>query len=305
MAPLDDLPTPSVPELTPRRIAGIYLVFGVLWILFSDILVYALVSDPEARFRVEATKGGLFVVVSGVLVYGLSARAQRRQRETAERLRQQTRELSIVHRIVRHNLRNVATVIAGRTETARETGEVEPHLTVVERKAGRLKTLAEKASLLRGISEQSTDQRVEQDLTKAVTDICAQYRSEHPDVTIEFDSPRRVETLVPARMGFAISELLENAIVHGKPGGTVAISLEADSDEIRITVEDDGPGLPEAERTAIEGNVEDVLTHSEGVGLWLVRLIVEKADGQLSVSESPLGGAAVTLSVPRVDDGGS
>ncbi|QSG15955.1 sensor histidine kinase [Halapricum desulfuricans] len=302
MAPFDDLPSPSLPELTARRIAATYFAFGVLWILFSDAVVYLFVPDPEARFRIEALKGGLFVVVSALLVYGLTARAHERQRETERRLRQQTRELSILHRIVRHNLRNIATVIGGRTETARETGEVEPHLEIVERKVDRLETLAEKANILRGISEQSADRRVEQDLTKAITEICAQLRAEHPDVTIEFDSPERVETLVPARMGFAISELLENAIVHGGPGGSVVISLAVNSDEIRIAVEDDGPGLPAGERTAIEGNVEDVLTHSEGLGLWLVRLIVEKADGHLTVTKSQLGGAAVTVSVPRVDN---
>ncbi|MCU4717458.1 sensor histidine kinase [Halapricum hydrolyticum] len=292
-----------MPELTPRRIAGVYLTFGVLWILFSDMVVYAFVSDPETRFRVEAAKGGLFVVVSGALVYWLSARAQQRQRETAERLRQQTRELSIFHRIVRHNLRNIATVIGGRTEAAREAGEVEPHLTVVERKADRLATLAEKASLLRGISAQSAGQRVEQDLAKAIAEICSQYQSAYPDASIEFDSPEHMTTLVPARMGFAVSELLENAIVHGGPDATVVVSLRADSETVKVTVEDDGPGLPDGERTAVEGDVEDVLTHSEGVGLWLVRLVVEKADGQLSVASSSLGGVAVTLSVPRADGG--
>ncbi|QSG04572.1 sensor histidine kinase [Halapricum desulfuricans] len=302
MVPFDDLPTLSLPELTARRIAATYFAFGVLWILFSDAVVYLFVPDPEARFRIEALKGGLFVVVSALLVYGLTERAHERQRETTRRLRQQTRELSILHRIVRHNLRNIATVIGGRIETARDADEVEPHLEVVERKAGRLATLAEKANLLRGVSAQSADHRVEQDLSQAITDICVQYRSDYPDATIAFDGPENLRTLVPARLGFAISELLENAVVHAGPNPTVVVSLTADGDAYRLAVADDGPGLPDSERTAVEGDVEDVLAHSEGVGLWLVRLIVEKADGGLSVSESSLGGAAVTLSVPRIDD---
>ncbi|QSG07693.1 sensor histidine kinase [Halapricum desulfuricans] len=302
MAPFDDLPSPSLPELTARRIAGVYFAFGVLWILFSDAIVYLFVSDPRTRFRIEATKGGLFVVISALLVYGLTARAHERQRETTQRLRQQTRELSILHRIVRHNLRNIATVIGGRVETARDADEVEPHLEVLERKADRLATLAEKANLLRGVSAQSADHRVEQDLSRAITDICAQYRSDYPDATIAFDGPENLRTLVPARLGFAITELLENAVVHGGPGATVTIELTADSEAIRVVVADDGPGLPDSERTAVKGDVEDVLAHSEGVGLWLVRLIVEKAGGRLSVSESSLSGTAVTLSVPRIDD---
>lgn len=302
MALLDDLSTLSLPELTARRIAGTYFAFGVLWILFSDAVVYLFVSDPGTRFRIEAVKGGLFVIVSALLVYGLTARAHERQRETERRLRQQTRELSILHRIVRHNLRNIATVIGGRTETARETGELEPHLKIVERKADRLATLAEKANLLRGVSAQSAGHRVEQDLSQAITEVCAQYRSDYPDARVEFCGPENLQTLVPARLGFAISELLENAVVHGGPSATVTVDLAADAEEIHLTVEDDGPGLPDVEQTAIEGDVEDVLAHSEGVGLWLVRLIVEKSSGHLSVSDSSLGGAAVTMSVPRVDD---
>jgi len=302
MAPFDDVPTPPLPELTARRIAGVYFAFGVLWIMFSDSIVYLLVSDPETQFRVETLKGGLFVVVSALLVYGLTARAHERQHETERRLRKQTRELSILHRIVRHNLRNIATVIGGRTETARNADETEPHLDVIERKADRLATLAKKANLLRGVSAQSASHYVEQDLSQAITEVCAQYRSDYPEATIEFDGPERLRTPVPARLGFAISELLENAVVHGGPDATVATGLTADSEEIHVTVEDDGPGLPDVEQTAIEGDVEDVLAHSEGVGLWLVRLIVEKADGRLSVSNSSLGGVAVTVSVPRVGE---
>jgi signal transduction histidine kinase len=265
-------------------------------------VLWLVVTDPAVRFQLEAGKGMLFVVTSALLVYWLTARARRDHERIQTRLRRQTRELSIFHRIVRHNLRNVATVISGRTEAARESADADPHLDVIERKADRLATLADKASLLRGVSSEEGGKHVKQDLTKAVADICRQRREAFPDATIEMEAPDCVETMAPARLGFAISELVENAIHHAGPEATVQVTVTADEATIRITVADDGPGLPDVERTAIEGNVEAILEHSEGVGLWLVRLIVENAGGTVALEESQLGGAAVTMTLPKIEE---
>ncbi|MUV90949.1 hypothetical protein GJ629_14495 [Halapricum sp. CBA1109] len=301
MASLDEIPSVPMPRLTPLRIAGVYLVFGLSWIYLSDGVLWALTDDGEIRLWIEATKGTLFVLVSSGLIYWLTRRARHTYAETQGRLEKRNRELSIFHRIVRHNLRNVATVLTGRAEAAAEAEDPDPHLAVIERKSDRLRTLAEKASLLRGVSDDQSARRVQQDLCQAVTEICDQHRESDPDADIAVDCPDCIVTMVPARIGFAVSELVENAIVHAGPDATVVVTVDGDDEYFRITVDDDGPGIPDVERTAIEGTVEDVLDHSEGVGLWLVRLIVENAGGDLAVVESDLGGTAVRLTFARVE----
>lgn len=287
--------------LTPRRIAGVYLLFGIAWILLSDALLWATLSDSQIRLRVEAAKGVLFVCLSALLLYWLSARAQRAQHRAWAELRDRTRELSIFHRIVRHNLRNIATVIVGRTETARRAADPEPHLAVVERKAERLETLAEKASLLRNVSRQGACQRVEQDLAKSIRDVAERYRGSHPGADIAVETPERFETMVPSRFSFAVSELVENALVHGGTAPSVTVSLCTTEETVEITVADNGPGIPDVERTAIEGDIEGSFDHSEGIGLWLARLIVENAGGRVEIVTTATQGAAIRLAFPRID----
>ena len=52
-----------------RWIATIFVVFGILWILFSDTLVAMFISDPAALTRVQTYKGWAFVLVSGAVIY--------------------------------------------------------------------------------------------------------------------------------------------------------------------------------------------------------------------------------------------
>lgn len=286
------------PFFTPGRIAVTYVVFGLLWIYASDGLLWVFTEDSQIRLWVEAAKGTAFVLLSAVFIYWLVSRAQYTQRAAEAQLRQQTRELSIFHRIVRHNLRNIATVILGRAETARANGQMDPHLGVIERKAERLQTLTEKASLIRGISDQEATPWVRQDIAKAATEICEQYRESHPEATVTVECSGETEVLSPSRLGFAVSELIENAIVHAETDPEVHVAVRSDGQTVTITVSDNGPGIPEVERTAIDGDIERVLDHSRGVGLWLARLIVENAGGSITVTEGHLSGAAVTISIP-------
>ena len=286
------------PFFTPRRIAIAYVLFGLLWIYASDVLLFVLAEGSQIRLQIEAAKGTAFILISAGFIYWLGERARRSQQVVETRIRQQTRELSIFHRIVRHNLRNIATVIGGRAEQAGAERRVDPHVGVIERKAERLKTLAEKASLIRGISEQESTPWVRQDIAKATMEICDQHQAAHPEATVTVEASGPIEVLAPSRLGFAVSELVENAIVHSDADPEVSVAVRSGDETVTITVADNGPGIPEVERTAIDGDIERVLDHSQGVGLWLARLIVENAGGSITATESPLKGAAVEITIP-------
>ena len=62
---------------TPLRVVAVYVVFGVLWILFSDHLLTALVRDPALRDELQSVKGAAFVVVTSLLLLELVRRGQR------------------------------------------------------------------------------------------------------------------------------------------------------------------------------------------------------------------------------------
>jgi signal transduction histidine kinase len=113
-----------------------------------------------------------------------------------------------------------------------------------------------------------------------------------PTATVAFDTDRL--TLV-------VLNLVENAIAHGRPGGRVVVSLaDDDSQVLRLVVDDDGPGVARAERDRIFAlRSRGTTSAGSGIGLSLVRLMVERAGGRVVVADSPLGGARFVVSLPR------
>jgi two-component system C4-dicarboxylate transport sensor histidine kinase DctB len=64
-------------------------------------------------------------------------------------------------------------------------------------------------------------------------------------------------------------------------------------------VSDNGPGVREADRGQIFEMFHSTKKDGMGLGLWLSKSIVTNHGGQLQVSNSPLGGACFTLTLPR------
>ena len=91
------------------------------------------------------------------------------------------------------------------------------------------------------------------------------------------------------------NNLIENAIKFGKRGGLVKIRLTKYDGFIEFIVEDDGPGIPEGDSDRIFGKFyqSDSSHKSEGngLGLALVKQIVELELGEISVENAESGGA--------------
>ncbi len=101
-----------------------------------------------------------------------------------------------------------------------------------------------------------------------------------------------------------LGNLIENAAKYG--GGSVFVTVDADrgSPLCEIWIEDDGMGIPEAERIRIfdRGARLDTGKPGTGLGLAIVRDVVEIYGGTVELGESEdLGGLLVKLKLPRVD----
>ena len=93
--------------------------------------------------------------------------------------------------------------------------------------------------------------------------------------------------------------LLDNAALYG--GGRVFVTVSAAGDMVRILVEDDGPGIPPAERERLfeRGARLDTAQPGTGLGLAIVRDVAEIYGGSVTLGESEdLGGLAATLELP-------
>lgn len=98
-----------------------------------------------------------------------------------------------------------------------------------------------------------------------------------------------------ALLARAFVNLIDNAIRYGREGGRVAVQLRREGEGAVVTVEDDGPGLPEG----MEDRVFERFwradpsrsTPGTGIGLSIVRSVAEAHGGSVRAENRPEGGA--------------
>jgi two-component system sensor histidine kinase TctE len=81
-----------------------------------------------------------------------------------------------------------------------------------------------------------------------------------------------------------LGNLIDNAIHYTQPGGHVTVRVSREHENLLLSVEDDGPGIPEAEREAVLERFHRVLgtgVEGAGLGLSIVREIVTRHGGQI------------------------
>ncbi|MBS1680052.1 MAG: HAMP domain-containing protein [Actinobacteria bacterium] len=108
----------------------------------------------------------------------------------------------------------------------------------------------------------------------------------------------------PEKIGRVVRNLVENARRHAGPEGTVRVSSTAARGRLRVDVDDDGPGIPPAERELVfdrfhrSDTARTRATGGTGLGLAIARAIVEEHGGSIRATDSPLGGARVSFELP-------
>ena len=120
------------------------------------------------------------------------------------------------------------------------------------------------------------------------------------------DIALRVERGVPVEgrpeaLARAVRNLVDNAVKFS-PGGPVEVVIDGGS----VAVHDAGPGIPEADRERIFERFhrleDDRDEPGSGLGLAIVRHVAEAHGGTAWAGDSPLGGAAVGLRIPEIDE---
>ncbi len=115
-----------------------------------------------------------------------------------------------------------------------------------------------------------------------------------------------------ALLGRAFENLVANALAHGRPGGSLLVGSRRFVDArgrhfLAIDVDDDGPGIPEAQRgRAFEAFWRGSPSggRGSGLGLYIARSIVEGHGWRLELSDSAQGGARFSIVIPVEDAAG-
>lgn len=106
----------------------------------------------------------------------------------------------------------------------------------------------------------------------------------------------------PGLLGIALRNLVDNAIVHGRPRGEVAVSVSRQDQAVELTVEDDGPGIAEEQMARVgERFLRGSGSGGSGLGLSIAQAVMTLHDGALALSRAAAGGARLTLRLPGID----
>ncbi|MFP8952730.1 PAS domain S-box protein [Natrialbaceae archaeon A-arb3/5] len=221
-------------------------------------------------------------------------------------LKMREQHLQLLHRLLRHNLRNDLNIINGFAETLAETLDDADHRQFavdIAETADKLIEMNETAKKLADAALGDDHPQQPVALSDVLPDVVEASREQHPESDITVERERLGEVVAAdRRLRTVLSELVENAIKHaGGSHPAVDISIVTGDDEtVGVRVRDDGPPIPESERTGIF-NTEPVtqMNHGNGLGLWLVSVIVDDYGGQLEYERRPTEGNQVTVYLPR------
>jgi signal transduction histidine kinase len=235
--------------------------------------------------------------------------ALERERDIAERLREQDEVKNTYLSAVSHELRTPLTFIFGTSSLLEKhlrdlpSEEVREMIAHTRRSARKLQSLLD--DLLDVERLRSGDISLERepvDLSALAAQVADDLGplEQHPLVV---DVPPIVLLADASKLERILSNLIANAYKYCPPGARVWVRAERTGSDIVLIVEDEGNGIPEEERDAIFRRFERMNAGGPGtgIGLSLVARFAEMHGGRAWVEERPGGGASFRVSLPRGD----
>lgn len=230
--------------------------------------------------------------IGGAAIGATSARSARQRRD----LRRYADRLTVLNRILRHEVLNKVNVVRG--YAGLDAGDGGDRAAVIERNAEQINRAIEEVGFL----AQGEGHGARVDLREAVCEAVAETRTSFPDADLTVESvPNDVTVRASDRLETLLSHLLANAVEYGE---AARLSADVTAEAVAITVADDGPGLPaDAEALLTDRDLPEYDDPTVGFGLTVVRLLVEEFDGEVSVANTASGeGTEITVTLARAGE---
>jgi two-component system OmpR family sensor kinase len=210
-----------------------------------------------------------------------------------------------------HELRTPLASIRGYAELFRmgassDTTGTELAMKRIEEEAKRMGVLVEDLLTLARLDEAPEFRRQPVDLSTLAHDAVHDARVTAPERQIGLTATEpAVISGDPHQLRQVLANLMRNAIVHTPAGTPIDVSVGQSEGTVTLSVRDHGPGLPDVSREKLFGRFWRAEGGRErgkagaGLGLAIVREVVEAHHGQISAENAPGGGASFVVRLPK------
>jgi signal transduction histidine kinase len=211
------------------------------------------------------------------------------------------REANLYLDILTHDIRNTENVSNLYAELLIDTlhGEAAGYMEKLQRSIRKSIDILGTVSTIRRIHQAPAELKP-MDIDAAVRGVIEDY----PTSAVRYNGARyrvRADGLLPV----IFNNLIGNAVKHGGPDVEITVRVEEQNGEVLVTVEDTGPGVPDDEKNEIFHRYEKKKRGvGEGLGLYLVQILVERYGGRVWVEDRVPGrpgeGAAFRFTLKEV-----
>jgi signal transduction histidine kinase len=202
-----------------------------------------------------------------------------------------------------HELRTPLSVIRAEADVAlsspREAAEYRDALTRIKGESQRLRQLVDDMLWLARFDSTPPPPGDEPVDLVTLAQACAdRFRAVGPAITTDTGTGPALISAPPEWIDRLAGVLVDNACRYAGAGGQVRIQVRAQGNRVSLTVEDSGPGIPEAARARLFDRFHRANERGPGAGLGLAigDSIVRSTGGRWHIGDSPLGGALMSVS---------
>ncbi|GAA0510138.1 His Kinase A (phospho-acceptor) domain-containing protein [Halorubrum aquaticum] len=220
--------------------------------------------------------------------------------DAEERLKRQRDDLRLLNQVMRHDIRNDLQLIGAYAELLEEhvDEEGESYLEIIRKNT---KSAVDLTTTVRDLAQVMLREDVETrrvPLDRILSQQVEEVRSAYSQAvfTVEGSFPHR-EVLADEMLSSVFRNLLRNAVQHNdETPPKVEVSAAVDGDVVEVRIADNGPGVPEDQHEEIFGKGEKGLdSPGAGIGLYLVRSLVETYGGDVRIEDNEPKGAVFVV----------
>lgn len=271
-------------------------------------------SGAAVNEELRQQRPALWELVDGTVRVPLDKYDLSNSIDTLLRLREQSRELSrrerqleILNRLLRHDIRNDIAVVLGWLDVLAEhiSPEQQSAFDRVESASNHILDLTTTArDITEAMAREGDAELTRMSLTGVLVAEVERCRTTFEAAEIELSEPLpEVDVRANDLLSSVFRNLISNAVQHNDTAQpTVTVSLTTSDGRARVRIADNGPGVPDAIREEIfENEVKGMESAGTGMGLYLVSRLVQMYGGSVWVEENEPRGSVFVVELPTVE----